>query len=138
MFDTILIVDDDPIQTEILASFFQSLAGVRTATAHDGRHARELAKSLPELAMIVCDLNMPDTDGVEFIEDLADRECRLPIILISGAERRVYKAAQGLAVARRLRLVGSMRKPVDFGELRRLVTPHIPTVVAGSCPASFE
>ena len=46
--------------------------------------------------IILCDLNMPDMDGVSLMRHLATRKYRGGIILVSGEDKRILKAAEDL------------------------------------------
>jgi CheY-like chemotaxis protein len=84
---TILIVDDDEAQVEALARRLEK-QGYETLAAHLGRRGLALAKSeRPDL--VILDLRLPDIDGLQVCERLADspETCGIPIIVLSGMER---------------------------------------------------
>jgi CheY-like chemotaxis protein/cold shock CspA family protein len=79
---TILINDDEPMVTEMLAKEFKrrGFNVVETHSSHDAlKHARE---ETPDL--IVTDINLPDMKGTELAETLVQENIFVPIIAISG------------------------------------------------------
>ena len=50
--------------------------------------------------LIVLELHLPDTDGVELLRSLAARGCAAPIVLMSGVDQRVLLAPTGAPEAR--------------------------------------
>lgn len=84
---TILIVDDDESQVLTLAKRLEH-QGFQTIGAHMGRRGLALAQSeRPDL--VILDLRLPDLDGLQVCERLADSPdtCSIPIIILSGMER---------------------------------------------------
>lgn len=95
----ILVVDDDPGQTEVLR-FRLTQQGYRVTTAHSLADARELAFSeLP--SAVILDLHLPDGDGLELARELGEGALTsgIPVIILSGSEQsdviRQSRAAGG-------------------------------------------
>lgn len=113
---TILIVDDDPDQAEVLSCRLLS-QGYQTITADTGEGGLDLARAeRPHLVLL--DLCLPDTDGIEVCRELADDQSTtsIPIIIVSGEERP--------DVLRQARAAGSqyyVRKPYDPNALLVLI-----------------
>jgi EAL domain-containing protein (putative c-di-GMP-specific phosphodiesterase class I)/ActR/RegA family two-component response regulator len=71
--------------------------------------------------IIVLDLEIDSSDGIEIIRELADAGCKASLIIIGDIDRRILNAAERLARARGLRVAGVLPKPVNrFGLLRLL------------------
>ena len=78
----VVVVDDDAAIREGLDSLLRSLGWtVATfASAHE-----LLATSLPDApACIVLDVHLPDLNGLDLQQELAQRDVRLPIIFVTG------------------------------------------------------
>jgi two-component system phosphate regulon response regulator PhoB len=85
----VLIVDDDP-DIQRLVSYNFNKAGFEVTTASSGRKALEaIQKQPPDL--IILDLMLPDTDGVEVCRTLRQRESssRIPIIMLTARGEEV-------------------------------------------------
>ena len=61
-----------------------SAAGFGIIEAMDGIDALEKLETSGEIALIVCDVNMPRMSGIEFVEALSKREgVRPPVIMLT-------------------------------------------------------
>jgi EAL domain-containing protein (putative c-di-GMP-specific phosphodiesterase class I)/ActR/RegA family two-component response regulator len=113
-----LIVDDDEFILDTTAYMLRRLGYELVLTATDVVNALDLINTSPiPVDMILCDLNMPGTDGVEFMRQLTERQYAGGILLISGEDSRTLKSAENLARAHGLQLVGAISKPVKTAEL---------------------
>src|SRR5436190_5178579 len=82
MAETILIVDDDPVQRRLLEAMAERF-GYRTLTAEGGDAALTLLTG-PEGARIDCailDLVMPDLDGLGVLRKMRERGLLMPVIV---------------------------------------------------------
>ena len=71
--------------------------------------------------IIVLDLVIDSSDGIEIIRELAGDDCEASLIVIGDIDRRILNAAERLARARGLKVAGVLPKPVNrFGFLRLL------------------
>lgn len=105
---TVLIADNDravsALLTEILAH-----GGLVVQHAYDGDAARAMVR-LPDLAVVVCDLDMPRVSGIDVIESMADLASPPPVVVISG-----YLDQDITARLARLPFVRDvLRKPFDL------------------------
>ena len=79
--DTVLIVDDSPIVTQVL-SFMIRKAGYDILSAVDGKEALELLDGR-DIDLIITDLNMPNMDGLALMKEIRLHECYryMPVVL---------------------------------------------------------
>jgi EAL domain-containing protein (putative c-di-GMP-specific phosphodiesterase class I)/CheY-like chemotaxis protein len=68
--------------------------------------------------LIFCDLNMPGRDGVETMRLFAERNVKCPILIVSGADPKILKAAQELGKGRGLGVAGTLHKPFGLEQMR--------------------
>ena len=83
----VLIVEDNETCAETLQIALESIPGIETRIIHTPRAAlAALRESTFEIAAIVTDLHMPQTDGFDLIRQFRGepRFAGLPILLISG------------------------------------------------------
>jgi len=79
----ILVVDDDSLACEMTAAIVESL-GHETLQAENGVMAMEMLDAAPDIAMLICDMNMPMISGIELFRELKNQGITLPFILLTG------------------------------------------------------
>ena len=93
----------------------QMLAGIDVAevlTARNGVKAILLMNRRTErLEVVVCDLNMPEMDGVEMIRRFGQSGFRGGLILMSGADEQLMTTVGKLAELQGLTVLGQIHKP---------------------------
>lgn len=119
----ILVLDDDPTVREVTAAMLEELGVGMVSTAADGHEGLRLldADALP-LSILICDLTMPGMDGIEFLRHVAARRYRGDVVLFSGVPACVLKAAERLAAAHDLDVLGVMQKPVALQQLAEVLS----------------
>ncbi len=73
----------------------------------------------PTLLMV--DLGMPGTDGIQLLRQLAADKCTAHVILMSGADSKVVESATLLGRAHGLKMGGVLQKPVQLATLRKFL-----------------
>lgn len=105
-----LLVLDDDIELGELIGELGKHSGFDAVVTHEAKSFNEeLGRTAPDL--IVLDLQMPETDGVEILRDLAANGTRAGILLVSGMDKRTIASAELFGRRAGLKLVGSMQKP---------------------------
>lgn len=116
----VLLLDDDPFMLALLEDMLDDIGAFDVASANHARTALAMLRERqPDL--LVCDLSMPDMDGIEFLRHVAEDGYGGTVVLLSGMESGVLKAAERLAMAQGLTILGACSKPVSPVELSDLV-----------------
>jgi DNA-binding response OmpR family regulator len=111
----ILVIDDDPEVRGLLARVLKG-AGHTVHKAENGRKGIELFHRIHP-ALVITDIVMPDTDGIETIRELRGEASPLPILAISeGSDLHIYLRA---AIA--LGATAALEKPFANDELLAVV-----------------
>jgi len=114
----VLLVDDDLYILSILADMLRDF-GVGVVTKASGGSAA--LKALDDMRvppdLVICDLNMPCGDGFQFMEELGARSFSGGVVLMSGMNLRTMNSAALMARFHRLRMVGSLGKPISTSAL---------------------
>lgn len=108
-----LIIDDQrEVRVAVRDALFES--GVTDVVeASSGLAALALVKSAERpFDVILCDLQMPDRDGVEVLRDLSALGVRAAVIIMSVEDYRVIEIAGTLASLQGLYMLGTVQKPV--------------------------
>lgn len=117
---TVLVVDDDPMNCELLRALLQS-ADCSVVTAQDGARALASASSArPDL--ILMDVQMPGMDGVEVLHLLRADPATASIPTIAITARAMPEDEDGLMKAG---FDGYLSKPVDIDLVRETVRRHL-------------
>jgi len=113
----ILVVDDED---KILFVLRRALARLREAcqveTAQNGRQAFEMALNAP-FDLVLTDLQMPDMDGVALTEALRELKPDPAVIWMTA-----YHCCAKAEEMKRLGVCCCLDKPIEIGEIRRIVS----------------
>jgi signal transduction histidine kinase/ActR/RegA family two-component response regulator len=114
---TVLYIEDNPANVEVITRFLRSRPAMRLVSAISGRAGLECAvRDVPDI--ILLDLNLPDLNGEEVLNELkADpATAAIPVMVLSADASR--------GVIRRLLAVGAfayLTKPIELAELAELL-----------------
>ena len=118
----VLLVDDDYIMHRITTVMLNDLGISGVLNAMSGPVALKMLQENDEdVDVVICDLNMPEMDGVEFIRHLAKRNFSGSLILTSGEDLRILKTVEKLAIEHELHVLGVLEKPVTPAKLSELL-----------------
>lgn len=122
----VLLLDDDRFMLEVLRDMLETLDKDNDGgpfDVHAELDARRALAMLPRHApeLLICDLAMPEMDGIEFLQAAAGQGFGGRVILVSALEDGVRDAATELARAMGLQVAGAFRKPLAIEQLRRAV-----------------
>lgn len=80
---SILIIDDEVFIRESARSFLEDY-GYRILEAENGKEGLAMYRE-KEPDLILCDLRMPEMDGLEVLEKVTENDRETPVIIVSGA-----------------------------------------------------
>lgn len=82
--DTLLIVDDEPLMTELFEKFM-SRRGFRVLTAATGAEALQIVKREQDrVRLVITDMTMPSMDGVTLARELQKLAPYIPVMIATG------------------------------------------------------
>ncbi len=117
----VLIIDDEAGIAEFVAEVARSCGFEARATTDAGEFRKLVVSWRPDL--IVLDLMIPEVDGIELFHFLVDAGLRVPIVILSGADRNILEMAKRLGAARGLDIVATLSKPMRARDLREVLQP---------------
>ena len=118
----VLIVDDDTFSQELFSEMLMTLGITDIHTASNGRVGLRTLAALPRAPdFLICDVFMPDMDGIEFLGELTKQGYQGGIILVSGQDITMMAIAQEVAVTDGLKMLGAYTKPVPLSILAEVL-----------------
>ncbi len=128
MKDRILIVDDD-ITFALMLRTWLSKRGFDVATASTVAAAKK-ALSEEVFSLVLCDMRLPDEDGVALLQWVAGREVATPVIVMTS-----YAEIQNAVRCMKLGARDYVAKPVNPEELLKKIREALEPA-AGETPAA--
>lgn len=110
----VLVVDDQPLIVEELCEFLES-SGYRCVPCESSLQAMECFNKDPEISLVLCDLHMPDMDGIQLVQELqrlAGKHRVFEAIMLTGQADK-----QDVIKALRAGIADYYQKPIDLDEL---------------------
>lgn len=115
----VLIIDDDPDICELLLDVCEQCLFEGKASISASQFKELCPKYNP--GVIILDLNLGDSDGLELLRYLSDRKSNAKIILISGYDEKILSVARRLGNSHGLRMVACIQKPFKIDQISTLL-----------------
>ncbi|MPZ10934.1 MAG: response regulator [Kiloniellaceae bacterium] len=112
----VLMCDDEPAVGAFVRQIAEGLGYEMHFTDQADEFAPLYLSCRPDI--VILDLVMPGTDGIELLHFLAKERSPARILLMSGFDPKIREVAMLLGEAHSLDMVGIVAKPVRAAELR--------------------
>jgi CheY-like chemotaxis protein len=122
----LLLCDDSPIERLALAHYLRS-SGFEVDEAGDGKSALQVLKHR-QIDLLLLDLQMPEVDGFDVLNYVAEHRKSLPVVLLSGMPPDEIQGKMDSLKERELPPL--LLKPVDPEQLVEIVEMQL----AGDLP----
>lgn len=120
---SILCLDDHAFMLDIMTARLGKLGISQVVTRETAVEALALVKDdLSAFDVLLCDLNMPDVDGIEFMQELSASGYAGGVGIVSGAHDVMIQIAEAFADARGIQFLGTLKKPIATEELTHLLS----------------
>lgn len=117
----ILVLDDHPVLCIRVKRMLEHAGFETVHTAPDARQALNMLQQ-QEYDLVLLDLQMPDMDGVQFINALSGIK-RAPILaIVSSCSRRLMNSVSMMAKEKGLAVLGTYPKPLDASHIQHICT----------------
>lgn len=135
--ESILIVEDHEFQRRILARMLAALGAQEVHEAENGRAALAMIEAGILPGLVICDLDMPEMDGMAFLRHLGKLLPDVPVIIASALDPALLGSVAKMADAYGVRLIGVIEKPVTRVHLAQLLAASdtLPRRVRAAQPA---
>ena len=122
----VLVIEDHNFQRKAVVQMLRSLSVEEVWQANNGKQALELIKAeqARPLDIVLCDLDMPEMDGMEFFRHLSKHQPGISTIILSGMDSALISSVEKMASSYGLRLLGAVEKPLSLEQLEALLGLH--------------
>lgn len=122
----VLVIDDQEHVRKWARRVLSSLGVTEVSDAEDGQAALAMVTSPgSHFDLILCDLKMPRTDGIELIRAFSAMRLDSAIALLSMEPERVLETSALLAEEQGLRVLGAVAKPLTVEKLEPLLAASV-------------
>ena len=120
MSKTIMVVDDSYTLRQVL-SMSLAKAGYEVIEAEDGTDALEKVKG-QKISMFICDVNMPNMDGIALVKELNKNEeyAYVPKIMLT-TESEQSKIEEGKAAGAKAWVVKPFKQETMLSAIKKLM-----------------
>lgn len=123
----LLVIDDDRFSLHLMTEHLAQQGYIHVDSvlrASEALERLQRGSRMPDV--VLCDLNMPEIDGIQFIESLGATPWDGSLILLSGEGLRLLDAATQLARTLGIHVIGALGKPIDSAKLREMLDDYEP------------
>jgi EAL domain-containing protein (putative c-di-GMP-specific phosphodiesterase class I)/FixJ family two-component response regulator len=115
-----LVVEDDGFQRRTVARMLRTLGATEVREARDGKEGLASMQSAA-VDLVVCDLDMPEMDGMEFMRHLGVAHSAASVIISSAKDRSLAESVERMAIAYGVHLLGLLEKPATLAGLEDMI-----------------
>lgn len=119
----ILLLDDDKFTLEFVGDMLLELGVAEVIKAENGEQGLAMLAGLSlQPDILICDISMPEMDGVGFLMHLGMQGYVGDVILISGAQQHLLPGMDIYSSKLGLIPLGTLIKPIARDELASVIT----------------
>jgi EAL domain-containing protein (putative c-di-GMP-specific phosphodiesterase class I)/ActR/RegA family two-component response regulator len=131
---SVLVVEDRPLRNRRLCKLLHALGAARVVSADAASRALEILEiGRPRVDVVVCDLAMPDMDGIAFIREIAERKLATPLVIATYFEPQVFHSVEAIAEEYGVRILGTVEEPVSASKLLAILARNAGPALAAAC-----
>ncbi|PJZ44570.1 EAL domain-containing response regulator [Leptospira brenneri] len=118
-----LVIEDDDFQRDVIVSVLSNLGAMQIAEARTGTEALNFLNDTRStlIDIILCDLNMPEMDGMEFLRHIGSSHPSIATIIMSALDIALIDSVRKMAGAYGIYLLGTIEKPITPARLETLI-----------------
>ncbi len=116
----LLVMDDEPSFADLVCRAAKDPGFSVTAISNPWQFKRTYETIEP--SVVVLDIVMPEIDGIELIQWIANQEHKAKIIIVSGWNDLYIESARELAQVKGLDSIETLTKPTSLSALRKALS----------------
>lgn len=115
---SVIVVEDHDFQRRVALRLLKQVGVADLLEACNGREALNVLMARGEAVdVLVCDLDMPEMDGVEFISHVAVNKLARALVVVSGVEVSILHTVETMARAYGIQVLETIPKPLSLQQL---------------------
>lgn len=114
---TVVVVEDHDFQRRTVVQLLKRLGVGTVKDAPDGAEALRLLQEGAVPDVVICDIDMPGMDGVEFVTRVAEGNLACSVVIASGLESNVLRAVEAIGQGHGLHVLAALPKPITARRL---------------------
>jgi EAL domain-containing protein (putative c-di-GMP-specific phosphodiesterase class I)/DNA-binding NarL/FixJ family response regulator len=124
----LLVVEDDVFQRQLIVKLLRELGAEAIKEAGDGKQALAVLRGADNkpVDIVICDMNMPEMDGLEFLRHLSSESHQPEVIIVSSLDDKLLSSAYRMAQMYGIHMLGIMQKPITLIQLKDFLSKHKP------------
>ena len=130
----VLVVDDEPALGKFVRRALSTSGFEVEVTSH--AHAFKKVFLARKPVVVIIDIVMPDTDGIELVRWIAQQDKNVHVIIASGSKSEYARAAALIGRSAGIKTIDNLRKPLALAELRSAIQRHAEALAADSTPSN--
>lgn len=119
-----LVVEDDNFQRGIIVFMLRSLGVVEIREASNGLEALAVLHTGEPIDIAICDMNMPEMDGMEFLRHLGQENGATSVLILSTLERNLLASIENMSKGYGIKLLGAVEKPIIRSQLEEMISRY--------------
>ncbi|KJY84663.1 hypothetical protein TW81_03805 [Vibrio galatheae] len=119
----VMLIDDHPLHLRMLECTLRELG---VTEVHSFTSVNEATQALDknQYHLILCDLSMPEHDGIDMLELLNEKDFNGNVAIISGLDQPVLSTVREMCRGFSFNLIAQINKPFVVDEINSLFTPQ--------------
>lgn len=120
----IMVIEDNDLQRLLVVKMLYTLGVTSILDTDNCKQALEVLRvaNVRPVDIAICDLKMPEMDGMEFLRHLGQEQHNISVIIISALDSKLLASVGKMAQAYGIKLLGIIEKPVLLGQLKALIS----------------
>ncbi|PSV54460.1 EAL domain-containing protein [Photobacterium sp. GB-3] len=119
----ILLIEDHDFQRQVLTTQLARIIDPVNDEIHCAVNGAEALKIMQQYQpqLLLCDLNMPEMDGISFLGHIAKQQFKGAIIITSALKQDILASVEKMCLNYKLNLLGTLAKPTCLKQISALI-----------------
>ena len=114
----VLLIDDSPTILNYVSAILTETFDIENVyAASSAQEAMQVLKQSEQINLLFLDLNMPQVDGIQFLEKIKKLNYKGYIVIMSGVSTKIISSVEQLTKQYGLNYIGALFKPIHESDL---------------------